>query len=204
MANLDPQYLKERGEQLTAISKERSKAIERSKELAKQRRETGRNFRQTDLLNYLELCSEYTEECYSKHEPLTHAGFILKCGVNTSSWQRWGNGEHDHLLYDTLDSYNIPYSVIDDGEIYEHTTPDGETIEIPLITYSTLVEKCRLAIQQQLERNCYTNKGNPAGSIFGLKARFGWQDSPQTVGTINQTLVIADKEQAVKALEMLK
>ena len=58
-------------------------------------------------------------------------------------------------------------------------------------------------IQEQLESNCYTNKGNPAGSIFGLKARFDWRDDPDVPNHLTQNLVIADAGQAKKALAML-
>ena len=73
---------------------------------------------------------------------------------------------------------------------------------ILLISYSEFYEKTWLLIQNQLEENCYTNKGNPAGSIFGLKAQFDWREdeSPQH---LVQNLVIADSEQAEKAMKML-
>ena len=90
--------------------------------------------------------------------------------------------------------------VDEQGEPYYINTETGEAE--PLATLSEIVKKCHLLIQAQLEGNCYTNKGNPAGSIFGLKAQFGWSDdtSPQH---LTQVVQICDAEQAQKALEML-
>ena len=89
-------------------------------------------------------------------------------------------------------------------EKFQHIDENGEIKRITLVTYGDVTQKCSLLIQAQLESNCYSNRGNPAGSIFGLKARFQWQDTPQTVGNVTNNLVIADAEQAKKALEMLK
>ena len=74
--------------------------------------------------------------------------------------------------------------------------------EIILIPWSEIVEKCALLIQSQLEENCYQLKGNQVGSIFGLKARFGWQDD-NVVKTQNNTLIVADKDRATELLDML-
>ena len=105
-------------------------------------------------------------------------------------------GELDHIV----EEYKLIHD-IGPAET-EYIDPDGAII--PLVQWSQITQKLEALIQDQLERNCYTNKGNPAGSIFGLKARFDWQDQPQQAGTINNNLVIADAEQARKALEMLK
>lgn len=198
------EQLQDRAEQLAAISKEASKITEQAKALAKARREQGRAYKQRDLLKYTKLCNDYAEQCRQTRQPMTHAGFMLACGISETSWAKMNRGEYDHLLYAMMQDYNIPLEAIDACDVYELQTEDGEILELPLFTYKQMVEKCRLLIQEQLEQNCYTNKGNPAGSIFGLKARYEWQDTPQTVGTVNNTLVIADKEQAIKALDMLK
>lgn len=138
----------------------------------------------------------YIEECEHSRQPLTWGGFALSAGISTRTIDRMRAGELDHILEE--------YILLNDIEptATEYIDPNGAII--PLVPWSQITQKLEALIQDQLERNCYTNKGNPAGSIFGLKARFNWQDQPQQAGTINNNLVIADAEQARKALEMLK
>lgn len=138
----------------------------------------------------------YIEECEHSRKPLTWGGFALAAGVSVDTIQRMRRGELDHIV----EEYKLIHD-IGPAET-EYIDPDGAIIL--LVPWSDICQKLEALIQDQLERNCYTNKGNPAGSIFGLKARFDWQDQPQQAGTINNNLVIADAEQARKALEMLK
>ena len=138
----------------------------------------------------------YIEECEHSRQPLTWGGFALAAGVSVDTIQRMRHGELDHIL----EEYILIHDIGPDEA--EYINDDGQII--PLVPWSGICQKLEALIQDQLERNCYTNKGNPAGSIFGLKARFDWQDQPQQAGTINNNLVIADAEQARKALEMLK
>ena len=76
-----------------------------------------------------------------------------------------------------------------------------------MVRLSDLIKAAELAVQEQLEENCYTNKGNPAGSIFGLKARYDWQDQPaEQKSTTNNTLVlnnVATLEEAREAMKRL-
>lgn len=138
----------------------------------------------------------YIQECEHSRQPLTWGGFALAAGISVDTLQRMRRGELDHIV----EEYKLIHD-IGPAET-EYIDPDGAII--PLVQWSQITQKLEALIQDQLERNCYTNKGNPAGSIFGLKARFDWQDQPQQAGTINNNLVIADAEQARKALEMLK
>ena len=139
---------------------------------------------------------KYIEECEHSRQPLTWGGFALAAGVSVDTIQRMRRGELDHIV----DEYRLIHDI--QPQETEYIDPDGQII--PLVQWSQITQKLEALIQDQLERNCYTNKGNPAGSIFGLKARFNWQDQPQSAATINNNLVIADAEQARKALEMLK
>ena len=138
----------------------------------------------------------YIKECESSRRPLTWGGFALAAGISTKTIERMRAGDLDHIV----EEYRLIHDIEPDQT--EYIDSDGQVI--PLVQWSLVCQKLEALIQDQLERNCYTNKGNPAGSIFGLKARFDWQDQPQQAGTINNNLVIADAEQARKALEMLK
>ena len=148
------------------------------------------------LTSICEKWDSYIEECEHSRKPLTWGGFALAAGVSVETIQRMRSGGLDHIV----EEYRLIHDIKPDQA--EYINQDGQVI--PLVRWSQITQKLEALIQDQLERNCYTNKGNPAGSIFGLKARFDWQDQPQQAGTINNNLVIADAEQARKALEMLK
>ena len=143
----------------------------------------------------IERLTAYVEECKRTHEPMTSAGFILASGVPQKTFSEMVNGDYDNVVEEYRILHNIP------DNVNEIITDEGEVI--PLAPFSLVLEKfARLPLQAQLEGNCYTNRGNPAGSIFGLKARFNWTED-NTPQHVVQNLVIADGEQARKALEML-
>ena len=144
----------------------------------------------------------YTEDCYRKKQPLTVAGMQLQLGIMRDAWYRAKDGELDHLL----EEYIIDNNITDDQiTIDQDGLPwyDSENGPVLLLQWSELRKKADLMIQDQLERNCYTNRGNPAGSIFGLKAQFNWKEDEGPQHLVQQ-LVIADLDQAKKALDMLK
>ena len=141
----------------------------------------------------LENIEKYIEQQRKNNKPLTHAGFMRCFGLESNTYYTLDNYEH------VIDEYRILHGLPPDAQ--EHITEDGEVI--PLLSWATIKKKvCDVAIQEQLEENCYTNRGNPAGSIFGLKARYDWHED-NTPQHLTQNLVIADSEQARKALAML-
>lgn len=141
--------------------------------------------------------SDYIDECEKAKTPVTIAGCQLAGEIMNDAWYAIGAGDMDYLLPLYMDVHDIPES--ETGTIY--CDPDtGENIL--LLHPSEMQNRVLLKLQDQLERNCYTNKGNPVGSIFGLKARFNWQDQPDTAVRQN-TLIIADAGQARKAMELL-
>lgn len=144
----------------------------------------------------------YTDDCYKKKQPLTVAGVRLAIGILQDAWIRARDGDLDYLLEEYIVDNNIQEQDIyyDDDNLPWY---DGDNGPVLLLPWSYLRKKADLLIQDQLERNCYTNKGNPAGSIFGLKAQFGWQEDNGPQHLVQQ-LVIADLDQAKKALAMLK
>jgi len=143
----------------------------------------------------LQAWEEYIEECERTRRPITWGGLALAGGISARTLERMRHGELDHIV----DEFRITHDLPPDAT--EYITEDGEVLQ--LLQWSQPCQKLEAVIQDQLERNCYTNKGNPAGSIFGLKARFGWEDQQQGPTISNQTLVIADAEQAKKAMRML-
>lgn len=142
--------------------------------------------------------SDYIDECEKTKTPVTIAGCQLAGEIMNDAWYAIGAGDMDYLLPLYMDVHDIPES--ETGTIY--CDPDtGENIL--LLQPSEMQNRVLLKLQDQLERNCYTNKGNPVGSIFGLKARFNWQDQPDTAAVRHNTLIIADAGQARKAMELL-
>lgn len=176
-----------------------SKEIESYKNFALHRR-NNRKYTQEGMYKYLESLQDYVEEQRAKKKPLTIAGVLLAFGANKDFWSKAKNGEYDYLLEEVLAKYDIT----DDNITVCYGVPcfESDNGRIPLIPYSELYEKTWLLIQNQLEENCYTNKGNPAGSIFGLKAQFDWRED-NTPQHLVQNLVIADSEQAKEAMKML-
>jgi len=140
----------------------------------------------------LEAVEQYVEDRRRSGKPLTHAGFMLAMGLNSKTY--YNLHEYDHVIEEYKTLHDLP------PDATSYTDDDGN--EQPLVCWSTIKEKADALIQEQLEENCYTNRGNPAGSIFGLKARYQWSEDGTPQHVVNN-LVIADGEQAQKALKML-
>ena len=143
----------------------------------------------------LQKWADYIEDCEHKRQPLTWGGFALAADISVRTIDRMRTGDLDHIIDEFRITHNLP------EDTTQYISDDGEVIM--LLPWSQSCQKLEALIQDQLERNCYTNKGNPAGSIFGLKARFDWQDQPENTSISGNTLVIADAEQAKKAMELL-
>ena len=184
------------GEQLAEYTKAEQGVIEQSRVIAMNINR--HKYKQADVYRIAEQCAEYIEECQSTKKPLTLAGFMLATNIPSSTWAEMKNGDKDNIT--SLYALQHPNQVDDDGAPFYLDEQTGEAKQ--LLTFSEIVKNCYLMVQNQLEGNCYTNKGNPAGSIFGLKAQFGWQDdnAPQH---LTQVVQICDAEQAQKALKML-
>lgn len=167
----------------------------KAKELAQARRAASPVCME-QMENILAAWSNYIDECQHSGQSMTWAGFAMAADISVTTLYRMKAGELDHIVEEYRLTHDIP-----DTET-EYINEDGQVIS--LLPWSKPCQKLEALIQDQLERNCYTNKGNPAGSIFGLKARFDWEDSPDRGNTTySSTLVIADSEQAKKAMKML-
>lgn len=167
-----------------------------------EKRKAQRKYTQEGLAAAYEAIKKYVEESYNKRQPLTVAGMQLAVGMQRDAWSRASNGDLDHLL----EEYIIDNNITDEDITYDQDGLPwhyGEKGPVLLLQWSEIRKKADLMIQDQLERNCYTNKGNPAGSIFGLKAKFDWREDEGPQHLVQQ-LVVADLEQAKKALKMLE
>ena len=186
---------------LTDINKAYSAQVAGLKALTEERK-ARRKYTQESLAAVYRAVSEYAEECYRAKQPLTVAGMMLAAGLHRDAWYRAGSGDLDYLLEEYIQDNHISDKNIriDDDGLPWHDSEKGPVL---LLLWSEVRKKADLMIQDQLERNCYTNRGNPAGSIFGLKAQFNWKEDEGPQHLVQQ-LVIADLDQAKKALQMLK
>ena len=184
-----------------AVTKEYAAQVAGVKALA-EKRKAQRKYTQEGVAAAYKAINDYMQECYTKRQPLTVAGFQLAVGIHRDAWIKARDGELDHLLEEYIQDNNISEDDItydQDGLPWHY----GDNGPVLLLWWSDLRKKADLMIQDQLERNCYTNKGNPAGSIFGLKAKFDWREDEGPQHLVQQ-LVVADLEQAKKALKMLE
>lgn len=183
---------------LIEANKSREDRAAHYKEIARQQEKVIR-YGQPFARTLLDNLSDYITEQRNNRRPLTIAGMVRASGLGEHTYYRYKRGEADHLLYAYMDDNDISL----DMEGQEITTESGE--QVLLVRLSQIIKNAELAIQEQLEENCYTNKGNPAGSIFGLKARYDWQDQPQeTRTTNNNTLVLNNVASLDEAKEALK
>lgn len=201
----DRRGLSEHKRNITAITSNNerySQEVDSYKAFAEARRKM-RKYDQVSVGRIYDQISAYVLDCYKKKEPLTIAGSMLASGTNKDIWEKARNGDLDYLLDEYITINNVTDDLIycDDNGLKWFDDPENGPVL--LLQWSDLAEKRDLMIQEQLEKNCYTNRGNPAGSIFGLKAKFNWREDDTAQHVVNQ-LVIADLEQAKKALQMLK
>lgn len=183
---------------IQALNQRYSEEVAQYKRFAEARRNSRKWTQEAVHGAYTGIC-EYIETQVHKGQPLTIAGVLLSIDMNRKQWDQAVHGELDYMLEEYIELHDtsnkttvagLPACIDNDGQV------------VMLIPYSDLAEKTMLRIQEQLEANLYTNKGNPAGSIFSLKHNYRWRedDTPQTV---NNNLVIADGDQAKKAMAML-
>lgn len=175
----------------------RAEHVAHYKEIAEQRSSVikyGQEYALTMLDNFI----EYIEDRKAQHRPITKAGLIKASGVGYDTYYRYRKGEANHMLYEFMDANDIDY----DHEGEQYTLSDGR--EVLLIRMSDVVKIAELALQEQLEENCYVNKGNPLGSIAGMRNYFDWQENPTGQTTHNNTLVLNNVASLSEAKESLK
>jgi hypothetical protein len=182
---------------LNAASRAKAERVEHYKEVARQQAKVIR-YGQEYAATLLDNLNQYIIDRQNQRKPLTIAGLIRASGVSQDTYKRYRDGDADHMLYAYMTEHDIDYQ--EEGN--EVTTPDGE--KVLLCRLSTIIKTAELAVQEQLEENCYTNRGNPAGSIFGLKARYEWRDDPDKVQQTNTlNIQVASLDEAREALKRL-
>lgn len=184
---------------LKEASAAKKESVEHYKEIAAQRAGNIR-YGQEYAHTLREKLETYIEEQRHIGRPLTMAGLVRASGVSYDTFNRMKRGDCDHLLFEYMDVHNIDYDREDELVIDE----SGEMVL--LCRLSAVVKNAVLAVQEQLETNCYLNKGNPLGSIAGMRNYFDWQENPNGPTTNNNTLVlnnVASLEEAREAMKRL-
>ena len=165
-----------------------SQDIEEYKRFAEGRSQSHR-FTQEYLTELTEKIVTYIREKEYEDKPLTIAGFYLALGIQKKDYFRMKNGEFDYRLYQYMEYHKIePAEIRSDwqeplGYIDYWIDADGQIWVMN--TYSEIIEKALLVMQEQVETRLLTAKSNAAVSanIFIMKAKFGWSDKPDN--TVN-------------------
>ena len=184
-------------ENLTRSAADLEEQKEHYKKIAQQRAGVIR-YGQPYALTLLENLNAYIEEKQEQRRPMTKAGMIRASGLTGDTYYRYRSGEADHLLYEYMDLHGISYDM--EGSIVE----DQEGERALLVRLSEIIKTAELALQEQLEENCYLNKGNPLGSIAGMRNYFDWQENPNGPTTNNHTLVLNNVATLDEAKEAIK
>lgn len=185
---------------MVKASKESAKVREAYEKMALARRQRDKYGQEQIGGIWQRICS-YIQETVEAEQPLTINGLILATGMDKNSYYRAVNGEYDFKLEEYITYNNIDIDTIDDEVDGFPCFTDGKGKRILLIPYREMFEKVHLKLAEMAEIRLY--KQGRVADIFTMKSQHGWQDndSPQTV---NQTLVIASKEEARRAINLLK
>lgn len=184
------------------INKQIGEDIASYKEIAERVRQN-KKYKQEEVLTVYNRLNAYIEKQNQEGRPLTVAGMIKASGVNKTTWYDMLQGQHDYMLYQLIDTYNIDIDNAYDIDGIPATTIEinGNDTEILLICWRELLQKAMLSIEEQTEERLY--KKGRVGDIFALKAVHDWKEDAQVVHN-HQTLVIATEEEARKAIDLLK
>lgn len=185
---------------LSESNKDKAEMIAHYKEVAAQMANVTR-YGQEYALTLKENLERYIEDQEVQHKPLTVAGMARASGLSYDTYLKYREGEADHMLYLFMDINDISYD--HEGQIVQ--TQDGQ--EVLLVRLSELIKQAELFIQEQREAACSSNRGNPAGNIFLLKAQQGFRDQPEDSRTTNNNTLIlnnvASLSEAKDALNLL-
>lgn len=186
--------------------------LQRYKDFAAARRKN-RVYHAVNLSERIRRAEEIAEECGKQGKPFTIGQIMIAADIcNNDTWARIKAGEKDYLLFEYIELNNITEEkclYTEDGTPYIEAQDEitGQVVDFPLVLYSDRLEKIYKWQESILEGNLYKSRNMPTvtGSIFGLKNTHKWSDQPQETEKVSrQTLIIADKSQAMKALDMLR
>lgn len=182
---------------LVELNEEYKKQTEEYKKLAESRKKN-MSYSQEDMTEYYDKLWAYVES----NEVITISGCVLAMGIHPRAFNRMRSGEFNYRLEKycaendisqadwKYDSRGIPYIIDSNGN------------RVIMIDYEDMIEMFMLMYQNQAEKQVAS--GKPVGGIFTLKSQFQWNDKVEEQVPNKEVLIIADKEQAKKALEMLE
>lgn len=186
--------------------------LQRYKDFAAARRKN-RVYHAVNLSERIRRAEEIAEERGKTGKPFTIGEIMIAAEIcNNDIWARIKAGEKDYLIFEYIDLNGITeesclYTAEGTPYVEARDEVTGQVVEFPLSLYSERLEKIYKWQESILEGNLYKSRNMPTvtGSIFGLKNTHKWSDQPQEAEKVSrQTLIIADKSQAMKALDMLR
>lgn len=153
-----------------------------------------------DIGKMINRISQYFNDCDELDKPYTIAGIALALDISKDTFKKYKSGDMDYLLEEHITINNID---IDNCEAL--TADNGVEIKVdgagnPLVSFSQILQKAMLRLEEQAEQRLYAKAR--VGDIFTLK-QYGWTDEKSTVSTTQNNLIIADKDEAERALAML-
>lgn len=186
--------------------------LQRYKDFAAARRKN-RVYHAVNLSERIRRAEEIAEEYGKQGKPFTIGEIMIAADIcNQNIWAGLKAGDKDYLLFEYIETHEITEescSYTPEGIPYIEAQDEitGRVVDFPLVLYSERLEKIYRWQESILEGNLYKSRNMPTvtGSIFGLKNTHKWSDQPQETEKVSrQTLIIADKSQALKALDMLR
>ncbi|MCB6992432.1 hypothetical protein LI177_02895 [bacterium 210820-DFI.6.37] len=181
-------------------AKQDSQNIKALKELVQYKKATtppAYSFKDTGKM--IQRIGEYFQRQDESELPYTRAGLILALGICRDTYNRYLRGDMDYLLEEHITINSIDMDNCDKIKLEDHTEIAIDAAGNPLISFSRILEKAALRLEEQAESRLY--KSARPGDIFTMK-QYGWTDE-RSPGTVNNTLVIATAEESDRALKML-
>lgn len=194
-------------DKIRAIADKYSEDIESYKQYADARRNS-RVYSQEHLLEFYERMKGYFRRCKETDTPMTVGGLCLAMGIDRTALYRMKTGVYDWRLYEYMEIEGVEPGDIQEeqDEFFNGFDPlqywtDSRGNKVLLMMYSEVVTLGLRVIEADNEAGLFGSK--PVGRIFYLKSVFGYSDVPEPTKNSEPELVVADAEQARRAMAML-
>ena len=197
----------ERTEKIRAIADKYSEEMESYKQYADARRNS-RVYSQENLLEFYERMKGYFTHCRETETPMTVGGLCLAMGIDRTALYRMKTGFYDWRLFEYMNIEGVVSEDIQEeqDEFFSGFNPlqywtDSRGNKVLLMMYSEIITLGLRVIEADAEAGLFGSK--PVGRIFYLKSVFGYSDVPEPEQNNEPALIVADAEQARRAMAML-
>ena len=194
-------------DKIRAIADKYSEEIDSYKQYADARRNS-RVYSQEHLLEFYERMKGYFRQCKDSGTPMTVGGLCLAMGIDRTALYRMKTGFYDWRLFEYMSVEGVAPEDIreDDDEFFNGFNPlqfwtDSRGNRVLMMMYSEVITLGLRVIEADNEAVLFGSK--PVGRIFYLKSVFGYSDVPEPPQDREPAMIVADAEQARRALAML-